>query len=92
MKPFVCANCRKDYETAYKFCPRCGEKVEEVAKTDIKFVCANCKKEHVEVYDYCPDCGGQVLVVRHYTIFGKTFECGSFGRSVLRLRRRMLYK
>ncbi|MBU4331130.1 MAG: zinc ribbon domain-containing protein, partial [Acidobacteria bacterium] len=49
VETYICSNCKKFIQPQFKFCPSCGETLDDV--------CPKCKKPIKTDWKVCPDCG-----------------------------------
>lgn len=49
VETYICSNCKKSIQPQFKFCPSCGETLDDV--------CPKCKKPVKTDWKVCPDCG-----------------------------------
>ena len=49
---YICSNCKKPIDPSFKFCPHCGEVLNDV--------CPQCKKPIETDWKICPNCGKEL--------------------------------
>ena len=49
---YICSNCKNSIDPNHKFCPHCGESLNDI--------CPGCKKPVKEEWKVCPNCGNKL--------------------------------
>ncbi len=56
----VCPNCGAEVDAENPFCPGCGTKMPEIAKSDDKIFCTNCGARIQKDSRFCTSCGQMI--------------------------------